>query len=352
MRTKMRAFFLRAKGLHRSKFYRETLQMVSPELRKQMSAHVHGVWMDQVEFLRDVPVSEKANFSAAVAMVLVTEIYAPSEDVIKRGELTEKMYIIQKGLVARLGRVFGKGRYVGEDMILHSSRRHYYVRTLTYVDCQSLSKESLEGITDGGDFPVSKHSIRHSAIRLCLQRTIVSAARTVKGMFAFGNVAINQEMEKLDFEDIVTLSNDETLDPDEMDEEKVEQVQEELQVKRTRRASVVPASCMHNTGGDVNILVLHDTNSPKHARGGQDLAALPQASPVGDQIVAAQLRVAQQLGQCQNTLNKHIAAQDVSAQKLGNIKRQLEQALAAAESIEARTTSGTPSPGKESKTET
>ena len=40
------------------------------------------------------------------------------------------------------------------------------------------------------------------------QRTIVSAARTVRGMFAFGNPQLTSELNKLEFEDIIQLSND------------------------------------------------------------------------------------------------------------------------------------------------
>merc|ERR1712028_333592 len=105
-----------------------------------------GVWMEHISFLATIPDKEKGRFLSAVAMELRLEVYGAQEKLINQGEFTTKMYIVQKGLVARLGRVLGKGRYVGEDMILHSSRRHYSVVTLTFVDIQSLVQCDLEQI--------------------------------------------------------------------------------------------------------------------------------------------------------------------------------------------------------------
>ena len=69
-------------------------------------------------------------------------------------------YIIERGLMARLGRVLGRGRTVGEDMILSNSRRHYSARALTYLQVQALRREDLFYILEKGDFPITKRNIR------------------------------------------------------------------------------------------------------------------------------------------------------------------------------------------------
>lgn len=92
--------------------------------------------------------SERREFTTAVALALEPMAFAPKELLIRIGEFTERMYIIQRGLVARMGRVLGAGRFVGEDVILHNSRRKYFVRVLTYLDVYALSKEALEEILD------------------------------------------------------------------------------------------------------------------------------------------------------------------------------------------------------------
>ena len=146
-------------------------------------------------------------------------------------------YIIQRGLVAKLGRVLGQGRFFGEvrrsamdtqpalalalamtlthahhtllwvqDVILRNSRRKYFVRVLTYLDVYALSREDLDAILDvqssqhlnllllalwaahthvccpcphhltsaqTGDFDATRRTIRRAAIRLALQREMV-----------------------------------------------------------------------------------------------------------------------------------------------------------------------------------
>jgi len=205
MRVKLRTFFNRAKQLHRSKFYHDTLSLMSPDLRREMSRHVHAVWMEHISFLATIPDKEKGRFLSAVAMELRLEVYGAQEKLINQGEFTTKMYIVQKGLVARLGRVLGKGRYVGEDMILHSSRRHYSVVTLTFVDIQSLAQCDLEQIMQHGDFPLTRKIIRRSAISLCLKRYIVHAAAKIKEMDLKGI--------EVGFEDIGRIDEDEGIVP-------------------------------------------------------------------------------------------------------------------------------------------
>ena len=49
----------------------------------------------------------------------------PNETIVAVGQRTERMFIIQRGLCARLGRILGGGQTFGEDMILRDGRRHY-----------------------------------------------------------------------------------------------------------------------------------------------------------------------------------------------------------------------------------
>merc|ERR1711865_385972 len=88
-------------------------------------------------------------------------------------------------------------------MILHSSRRHYHVITLTFVDIQSLAQKDLEQIMEHGDFPLTRKIIRRSAINLCLRRYIVQAAKRIENMHAKGI--------EIGFEDIGTMNESSSL---------------------------------------------------------------------------------------------------------------------------------------------
>ena len=57
---------------------------------------------------------ETRMFISALAVKLVSLAYVPQELLIREGEFTNTMFIIQRGIVARLGRVLGAGRFVGE----------------------------------------------------------------------------------------------------------------------------------------------------------------------------------------------------------------------------------------------
>lgn len=64
---------------------------------------------------------------SALSVVLMPMAFAPLEEIIKFGEGTHVMYIIQRGLIVSRGRVMGGGRFFGEDMILTNERRCVYV---------------------------------------------------------------------------------------------------------------------------------------------------------------------------------------------------------------------------------
>lgn len=145
-RREIREYFHHCRQLFRAEYYNNLLLQMSPKLRGDVALHCHCLWVEQISFFRAESDEERQAFITAIALNLNLEAYAPKELIIKTGEFTEKMYIIQRGLVARLGRVLGAGRFFGEDVILHNSRRNYFVRVLTYLDVYSLSKEDLDDI--------------------------------------------------------------------------------------------------------------------------------------------------------------------------------------------------------------
>ena len=66
-------------------------------------------------------------FITDIAMSLKAEAYGPQEVVIKLGEKAEKMYIMQKGVVAKGGNIISGGNFFGADIILAAGRRTYMV---------------------------------------------------------------------------------------------------------------------------------------------------------------------------------------------------------------------------------
>ena len=87
----------------------------------------------QVPFFAGTTEKERGPFITAVSLQLKPEAYAPDELIIRPGELTEKMYIIQRGIVGYQGRIKSSGSFIGEDMILHNAHRDYAARAMTCV---------------------------------------------------------------------------------------------------------------------------------------------------------------------------------------------------------------------------
>lgn len=147
----VREFFHHCKGLFRAKFYHQLLERMSPKLQGDISMHVHGYanrrrvpslcpacarwccycrsanhyvvththarcrgWVSKIPFFMSDSPDETRMFISALAVKLVSLAYVPQELLIREGEFTNTMFIIQRGIVARLGRVLGAGRFVGE----------------------------------------------------------------------------------------------------------------------------------------------------------------------------------------------------------------------------------------------
>lgn len=174
LRVRLREYFQHCRQLQRAQHYQDLLVHMSPMLRGEVAvfcnrygacgswrrtsggrsymslsgaavlvtalARNRREWVLKVPFFNGAPVDETNNFITSIALALKLEAYAPHETIIKKGEPTEKMYIIQRGVVSRLGHVFSSGACVGEDMILKDAKRTSDVRALTYVDVSGLHR--------------------------------------------------------------------------------------------------------------------------------------------------------------------------------------------------------------------
>ncbi|OQR83155.1 voltage-gated ion channel superfamily [Achlya hypogyna] len=170
MKIKLREYFLHSRDLLQHKYFSHVIATLSPGLRGLISVYTNGEWANNVHFFNGGPYDEHVRFVTAITQHLRAELFPPNENIIHHGDPTDKMYIVSKGIVARLGRVLGKGRFFGEDVILCHGIRNYIVRTLTYVDAYSLSRDDLEAVLANGQFPFKAKKIRVAAAFLALRR--------------------------------------------------------------------------------------------------------------------------------------------------------------------------------------
>ncbi|OQS07281.1 voltage-gated ion channel superfamily [Thraustotheca clavata] len=170
MKIKLRDYFLHSRDLLQHKYFSHVIATLSPGLRGLISVYTNGEWANNVHFFNGGPYDEHVRFVTAITQKLRAELYPPNENIIHHGDPTDKMYIVSKGIVARLGRVLGKGRFFGEDVILCHGVRNYVVRTLTFVDAYSLSRVDLEAVLANGTFPFKAKKIRVAAAFLAMRR--------------------------------------------------------------------------------------------------------------------------------------------------------------------------------------
>lgn len=178
LRLQLREYFDHCRQLHRNKYYQGLLLQMSPSLRKAVAMHCHSVWIRAVPFFNAPDDDERSEFVASISVVLVPMAFAPLEKIVLEGEKTSKMYIIQRGLAIRRGKLLGAGDFFGEDMILTNARRAYSVRSLTFLDVYSLSKRGLRDALNAGEFAKTKKLIRRAAIKLALRREMMKAVVT------------------------------------------------------------------------------------------------------------------------------------------------------------------------------
>ncbi|RHY30659.1 hypothetical protein DYB32_004150 [Aphanomyces invadans] len=162
-----REYFLHTQDLMNHKYFSKVLDTLSPGLKGELGVYTSGEWIHRVPFFQGGPKTEHTKFITAITQHLTAMLFPPNESMIRRGDLTDRMYILSKGFVSAM--LIGKGNFVGEDVILSTGVRHYEVRTLTFVDAMVLTRAGLQEVLRG-HFPHKKKTIRRASIWLCLGR--------------------------------------------------------------------------------------------------------------------------------------------------------------------------------------
>ena len=162
---------------------------MSPALRGELAYFINQHWISNVPFLSRAghlagTISEEEHklFITDVAMHLDAEAFGPQEHIVKMGEKAEKMYIMQRGVVAKQGSIISGGKYFGEDIILQAGRRTYTVRALTFTDLFILKKEDLFKILDSANYFGIQDQIRRAALCESFKGTFIRLAHLKAGI--------------------------------------------------------------------------------------------------------------------------------------------------------------------------
>ena len=175
LRFKLREYFTASRDAAKQKFYQAVIEQLSPGLKAELAGFVNQNWIEKIYFLA-LGSSEKsqASFTAEVAMRLHGRTYPSTEYIIRMGDSTGHLFIIQKGLVARMNAVLSVGRHFGEDVVLHNALRLYTVRALTFLSVYTLKREDLEDVLNSPDFMFQKKVVRRATIKLAMRNTFIN----------------------------------------------------------------------------------------------------------------------------------------------------------------------------------
>lgn len=114
----------------------ELLELMSPTLKAEVAWQCNREWLSRVWFLKGA----SQEFLVQLALRLRAQVFAPSEEC-----PAGKLYIIHRGVALYGGKVFGKGRVWGEDMILTSVnlQKPFSARAMIFLSVFTLSHDSL-----------------------------------------------------------------------------------------------------------------------------------------------------------------------------------------------------------------
>jgi CRP-like cAMP-binding protein len=184
LRFKLREYFTLSRDVAKQKFYLAVIDQLSPGLKAELAGFVNNDWIEKIYFLA-IGSSEKSQhkFTAEVAMRLTGRTYPSTEYVIRMGDSTSEMFIIQKGLVARMNAVLSTGRHFGEDVVLHNALRLYTVRALTFLSVYVLKREDLEDVLFSPDFMYQKKVVRRATIKLAMRNDDPATGSPVRSGF-------------------------------------------------------------------------------------------------------------------------------------------------------------------------
>lgn len=190
MRRRLRSFILSNKNVRRRSTQLQVLDRMTPTVKGEVCYEIHKIWLSKVGFLRELVRTVEAQGRGRLRDLLVELSQCLRTEVHAQGELFGKhctLYVVSRGLAARVARVFGQGSYWGFDAFLLSEASSHLIEpaktfALTYMELQVLDLANFNLVLDRHKVIVPRVRVimRHFTIWLAFQRTILREARIRK----------------------------------------------------------------------------------------------------------------------------------------------------------------------------
>ena len=173
LRLRLREFYRYKFEQQGSDEWHSLVSEMSPLLQGEVAVQVNGSWLQSIPLLRDC--DEKLYTQISLAMASVT--YCPMESVIDLHEPPSAMYIVERGVVGGLTRIFTSGMCMGQDCLWQplDSPRPYSASTLSYANLLSLQRSDIMEVV--AFFPKVRKRLARAATRARAQQKILVYTR-------------------------------------------------------------------------------------------------------------------------------------------------------------------------------
>lgn len=174
LRWRLRDYFREAQHLQRIKKYKGIRGMLSESLANELLEKSTAQWVRCVSYFNTESCTKP--FLVAVTKKLTPMLFAKSEPM----DLVDKLFVIERGLAARAGRVLCAGAACGDDFIVSdaSLRDRRSVVCLTFCDVHQLLRDDLMEILEQIEYADEADHIRQAAIRIALRHAFILHAKT------------------------------------------------------------------------------------------------------------------------------------------------------------------------------
>jgi len=116
------------------------LQEMSVTLREEVAAHTHGDWMKTVPIFKGA----ENDFIVSTTLLLKHQTFSPREAIYRAGDLADRMFIVERGVVATKGRIYTAPKVFGDDGLLRlNGKRTALAITLSYCVTYVLEQQAL-----------------------------------------------------------------------------------------------------------------------------------------------------------------------------------------------------------------
>uniref|UniRef100_A0A061SEQ6 Voltage-gated ion channel superfamily n=1 Tax=Tetraselmis sp. GSL018 TaxID=582737 RepID=A0A061SEQ6_9CHLO len=198
--NKLRAYFRYRSQYTAMSEWNDLLRLMSPALRGEVAMLKSGNWVGKIPYFAKAP----REFMIEIAMRLESETYPPWEEIMHMDQHSEKMFIIERGIVGCKGRVIVRGRAIGAELMLTNYPADYTARALTYTDLFCLHRDSLKEVSER--YPPVQTALRKASCKEICRRQALGFMRMLDEISS-GHVNRRHAFSKSSFQSLAIRNN-------------------------------------------------------------------------------------------------------------------------------------------------